>query len=216
MGIFDWVGDAVKGLSDFFSPVSTILDVGGKIIKGVSNIGGAISGPAETYTATLAAYQQAKQYATETLFKAQQFDYQASNAMINASISERNKLWEIERNKAEVANIERETKRKVGTQRAAYGALGITLEGSPQDVIADTASEGALQRALKNFASIQQQENYSVQSASFQREAGQLRQGATQARANATSILKGAEDTLLYGKINTGVKIAKAVDSLLN
>lgn len=75
----------------------------------------------------------------------------AQSEEYNAQIAERNKLIADQNRKQAIntANVEAEDKRRenrrvLSSIAAAYGSSGLTLEGSPLDVLEDTATEQAL------------------------------------------------------------------------
>lgn len=61
----------------------------------------------------------------------------------NASISDQNASRIRAEAAVEVADKQREIRKQLGSIRAAYGASGIDFSGSPLDVLADSATEGA-------------------------------------------------------------------------
>lgn len=95
----------------------------------------------------------------------------------------------------QAANFETEAERRrqmrlFGAQRAAYGKAGVTMEGTPLDVVGDTAAEGELD-ALAILYQGQLGYNRGQSEASLQRYAG--RSALTSGYIGAgSSILKGA------------------------
>lgn len=69
---------------------------------------------------------------------------QANASVYEAQVAQRNA--KIARNQAETDQEDqrRENRRQLGAMRAAYGASGLELSGSPLDVLADTAIEQEL------------------------------------------------------------------------
>lgn len=69
---------------------------------------------------------------------------QANASVYEAQVAQRNA--KIARNQAETDQEDqrRENRRQMGAMRAAYGASGLELAGSPLDVLADTAIEQEL------------------------------------------------------------------------
>ena len=84
------------------------------------------------------------------------------------------------RNQARVSasEIEEQMRRTRGAQRASYGASGITLAGSPMEVLEDTFIQGAANAARQRHAGRIQAYNYQVQAHNYrltgdsEREAG--------------------------------------------
>lgn len=66
---------------------------------------------------------------------------QAAAANTQAAIAERNKRTVLAQADAEAVDKTRENRRQLATVRAAYGASGIDLAGTPLDVLEDSASE---------------------------------------------------------------------------
>lgn len=73
----------------------------------------------------------------------QQGQSQAAAATYNAQVADRNATLARQQADAEGDDLARQQRRQMGTLRAAYGAAGIGLAGSPLDVIEDTALEQA-------------------------------------------------------------------------
>jgi len=65
-------------------------------------------------------------------------------AEYNRQVAERNKLAAMAEGDAEAREQQRDNQRTLSSIRAAYGASGLALEGSPLDVMEDTALEGEL------------------------------------------------------------------------
>lgn len=72
---------------------------------------------------------------------------QASNAAdYNAAVARNNALAARQQASANAEAQGRESRRRLGAMRAAYGASGVTMEGSPLDVIEQSAMEAELDR----------------------------------------------------------------------
>lgn len=67
---------------------------------------------------------------------------QAQAAEYNAAVARRNAVSIRQQANTEALDQDAENRRRLGTIRAAYGAAGIDLAGSPLDVIHDTAIAG--------------------------------------------------------------------------
>lgn len=72
----------------------------------------------------------------------------AAAANYNAEIAERNAQAARISAASEAAAVKRKTDRQLGTARAAIGASGITVEGTPLDVLAETAALGETDRQM--------------------------------------------------------------------
>lgn len=70
---------------------------------------------------------------------------QADAAEYQAAVDERNKRMIQQQTTVEMDDQRRENRRKLATIRAAYGSSGLALEGSPLDVLEDSAIEGELE-----------------------------------------------------------------------
>lgn len=62
----------------------------------------------------------------------------------NQQIAERNAAIARDQTAAEITRQQRAARRARGAARAAYGASGVTIEGSPLDVLEDSATEAEL------------------------------------------------------------------------
>lgn len=62
----------------------------------------------------------------------------------NRWLGERNAAIARDQTAAEITRQRREARRVQGATRAAYGASGVTMEGSPLDVLEDSASQAEL------------------------------------------------------------------------
>ena len=100
---------------------------------------------------------------------------EAKNARTQAKIAEMNAA----RNEAAAR---RDTIRKLGAMRAAYGKSGVQLSGTPVEVLADTAAEGELDALTERW--------------SGQSESAMLRRRASDTEASG---LFGAGTSLLAG-----------------
>lgn len=125
---------------------------------------------------------------------------QARAAEYNQQVAERNKLAILAQTDEEAADQARENRRNLGTIRAAYGAAGIDLAGSPLDVIQDTAIEGATDVARVQYEgklrAIDQQDKATL--------------AGMEAKADRTAGMFSAVGTLFGGFANAGVTLARA------
>lgn len=69
---------------------------------------------------------------------------QAQAARYNAQIAERNATIARQQANADAETQRRNSMRAIGAMRANYGASGVTLEGSPLDVLESSAAEAKL------------------------------------------------------------------------
>jgi hypothetical protein len=104
----------------------------------------------------------------------------------------------------EKERIEDRRRQVISAQRAGYGAAGVTAEGSPLDVMIETAKESGYDAALAAYNA-----QLGAQRATM---AGQLAQ--QQARAQEQAAYIGAGSSLLSG-IGTGITEYRRGRSLL-
>lgn len=97
---------------------------------------GAIAAVGSGVVGAVGAMQQAQAASAAATYNKQVADY-------NASVSQRNQQATLDVTGEQQEEQRRENRRTLGTIRAAYGASGLTLEGSPLDVMEDTAQEQA-------------------------------------------------------------------------
>lgn len=74
----------------------------------------------------------------------QQAEAQRKSANYNIAVAERNQQIAINQAAADAGDAEMENRRQLGAIRAAYGASGLALEGTPLDVLEATAIEQQL------------------------------------------------------------------------
>jgi hypothetical protein len=113
-------------------------------------------------------------------------------AKYNARLSEQNAVIAEQQAAAEVARYKRETYRRVGDIRAGYAASGVTMEGSPLDVLADSYAMATLDEEnikyqgrleamnYRNQASLDRAKAKNAKKAGYLSAAGQLLEGGTQ------------------------------------
>ena len=71
-------------------------------------------------------------------------EHQAKIDDRNALVADRNRLLALQTAKADADDRRRKTRRTLATIRASYGHSGVSMAGSPLDVLADTATEEEL------------------------------------------------------------------------
>lgn len=101
----------------------------------------------------------------------QQGNAQAASAEYNAKVAKRNKSAVLAQTEAEIEDKKTENRRQLGSIRAAYGASGLMLDGSPLDVLEDTAVEQAYDVSKIRYQGAMKAEGYSEQAALFKLEA---------------------------------------------
>lgn len=111
-------------------------------------------------------------------------------ANYNASISERNAQIETMQASEDAERSRRASRRRIGAMRAAYGASGVTMEGSPLDVLEDSFAEGELDALTIQYQGRMAAENHRGE-AVLSRMQGKAAKKAGFIRAG-TSLLTGA------------------------
>ena len=113
----------------------------------------------------------------------------AASAKYNAAVAERNRRAVLAQTSGEIVDQQIKNRRMIGTIRAAYGANGFEMGGSPMDVIADTTLEQELDVAKVRFTGRMKAEGYTEQATLFKMEA----------KAAKTAGFIGAASGLLSG-----------------
>lgn len=102
----------------------------------------------------------------------------ASAYRTQAAAADRQAGMELERGNYEASRAREQSDRQLAGMRGAYLSSGVSLEGSPSEVIADSATQASLdEQAIRYGARVQ---------------AGNLQFEARQARANAGSAMIGS------------------------
>lgn len=65
-------------------------------------------------------------------------------ANYNIAIAERNRQIQVNQGASDIGDLQLENRRQLGAIRAAYGASGLAMEGTPLDVLEATATEQQL------------------------------------------------------------------------
>jgi hypothetical protein len=108
----------------------------------------------------------------------QQGHDQARMAAYNAKLAERNAKIAKENATYEARQKRKETARLIGKQRALYSKSGVTMEGSPLDVLQETAAQGEMDALMIERGYAQQGAAYTSQAQlARMRAAGYKRQG---------------------------------------
>lgn len=129
-------------------------------------------------------------------------EYNAQINERNAIVADQNRKISLEQARVDVEDKRRENRRNLSSIRAAYGASGLDLAGSPLDVLEDTAIEmeldasridyegrmdnrqgGMEANALREGATLSRMEGKSAKTASRYSAAGQFLGGAGRALA---------------------------------
>lgn len=98
-------------------------------------------------------------------------NYRAGIANNNAIIANQNAEIVLQRGEADVADQKRETRQRIGLQRAQLAAAGFDVsEGSSIDILGDTAALGELDVLRIDVDAKNRADNFRSQSANFQAE----------------------------------------------
>lgn len=141
--------------------------------------------------------------------------YQANKA--NAKIAEQNRADVLNQGNAQEADVRAQGTQLEGAQIAATGASGVTLQGSPTDVIMDSKVKSELDALRVRYGAQVQATGYRNQANAYKLAARQSLTGGIIAGLAAPS-LKGLASKTVSGQVNAngfGVKLpgAGAVDT---
>lgn len=133
--------------------------------------------------------------AASALQRNSQLDQSAKLADYQKSISETNAGNARRASEAEGEDARRESRIRLGEMRAAFGANGIDIAGSPLDVLQDTAAEGELTAQRKEYAG-------KVQAVAYDNQAKMYGYQAATYRSNKSSGLSIAFNALTSGAVS--------------
>lgn len=102
---------------------------------------------------------------------------QAAGEEARARYAQRQSVLEREKGAYEAERLERSNDRKLASMRGQYLSSGISLEGSPSDVIADSATEASLDEQAIKFGAQVRADNYVFESRLAQQNARAARTG---------------------------------------
>lgn len=98
-------------------------------------------------------------------------DFRAQIAANNAQIAENNAIIALQKGEADVADVRRDIRQRIGAQRAQLAAQGFDVsEGSSIDILGDTAALGELDVLRIEADAENRAENFRQQGANFQAE----------------------------------------------
>lgn len=115
-------------------------------------------------------------------------------AEYNAKVAKRNRAAALDQTEAAMRDKRLENSRQMGAIRAAYGSSGLQLDGSPLDVLEDTAVEQAYDVSKIKYKGRMQAAGYSEQAALFKLEA----------KSAKTAGYIGAASSIIGG-VSTGI-----------
>lgn len=143
-------------------------------------------------------YIMAATAAVSTVAAVRQGQAAANAAQFNSDVALRNAAISDAQGQAAVEAQQRDAQRRIGSAVAAYGASGVQLsEGSPTDVLAESARMAALDAATLRY-------NYRLKGLGLQTQASLDSANASNSRTAAVlnglgAGLKGASDTIKFG-----------------
>lgn len=117
-------------------------------------------------------------------------NYDAALAAREAGITKKKTSYE-------VAQFRRQGEKFKAEQRATVGASGVRLEGSPLEVLAETASEIERDALMMRYAGRVQEQKYQMESKQFKTQAKYARKAGT--LKAVSTLLSGAGTLGLYG-----------------
>jgi hypothetical protein len=142
----------------------------------------------------------------------QQGQQAKQSAEYNAAIARNNAIASQQQSAANAAAQQRKARMQMGTMRAGYGASGIGLEGSPMDILEQSAAMAELDRqnilyggtlrtqGFTNTANLEEAAGENAESASYLKAGSSLLLGM--GKSGMTTGVK--EDTLFFDDWNTG------------
>ena len=148
----------------------------------------------------LGAEQQAQQAAAQQNLRAYQASYQATVARNAAQVSEYNAQAAERRGAAEEEKQRRKTSLLLGSRQAQLAAQGSDLEGSPLDILGDTAASGEEEALAARYQAAREAWNQRIQAANQDAQADFLLRsavmpaGADPGLGIARSLLGGGAD----------------------
>lgn len=116
----------------------------------------------------------------------------------NANVSEQNAQQAIKLSAQDERRQRIHGRKAVGDMRSAYGASGVTIEGSPSDVLAESMASAELDALNIRYAG-------ESKAANFRNEASIARFNGANARSSARM---GAAATIIGSAIQTGAQFA--------
>ena len=97
----------------------------------------------------------------------QQGNANAAAADYNKEVAKRNKEAVADQLYVDIADKRLENRRQMASLRAAYGSSGLQLDGSPMEVLEDTATENAYDIAKMRYGARMKIKGYSEQATLF-------------------------------------------------
>jgi hypothetical protein len=175
-----------------------------------SNAGGAVS---DLFSA-FGAEEQGQISSEATQLKAQGDIAEAQQYGLAQTLAQQNEQFTAQSTAIQQAQQARSTTMQIGGQQAAQAGAGFAASGSGLDILADSASQGALAKATLGQQGLITEAGYQEQAQSY----GIMQSTATQAAGEEEQIAqqqKSAASTSMFGDIAGGIlKGAAAVAGL--
>ena len=115
----------------------------------------------------------------------------------NAAVAERDTMAARDTADIEASRKRRETQKLLGKQRALYGKAGVTFEGSPLELMEETAAEGELDAMMIQWEGGQRSQKY-VDEATLSRMKGKSAKTASYYGAGSSLLTGGAQTYAAY------------------
>jgi hypothetical protein len=122
-------------------------------------------------TSALGALSQAQSASTAVAYNAQIAGINAQMAERNAQAAEQQATQAIAEGEAEAERQRLETRRRLGSARAIYGASGVDVFGSPLDVLSESAAEGELDALILQYQGSRRAQDYLTRAADYRNRA---------------------------------------------
>jgi hypothetical protein len=138
---------------------------------------------------------------------------QASSARYNAKVAEQNAEAARRQAEAGAERQGRQNQRELAKRRTAYAAAGVSLEGSPLDLLEDVAIEGQMDVLGIRQRGLEQARQYAIAAEKSRHEAsttetlgtlGAIQTGAARLSPKVDDYLKGLEKPKASGNDFTG------------
>lgn len=148
--------------------------------------------------------QQQQAQAQQAQINQANLNYQAQVQRNNAALAERQAADAVQRGRVEEDKRRMLTQQQIGQQTARLAAQGTDLEGSPTDILSDTAATGELDALTIRSNAAREAYGYKLQGLNY--EADATLKTASAANSSYSPNYLGAGASLLAGASNLGEK----------
>ncbi len=146
--------------------------------------------------------QQQQAQAQQAAINQANLNYQAQTARNNAALAERQAADAVQRGRVEEDKRRMLTQQQIGQQTARLAAQGTDLEGSPTDILGDTAATGELDALTIRSNAAREAYGYKLQGLNYNADA--TLKTASAANSSYSPNYLGAGASLLAGASNLG------------